>query len=406
LPALRTDITARVPYAWEDREPLLELDVPVSEFERRIAGIQEGMAREGIDAVLVHGGGGAESHLRYVTGFLSWWGETIAAIPRNGQPIFLTNSIFHGEPMHSNVQTTWLRDIRPAMNRQSAANAVSIIDLSRQALDEWGVSTGKIGVVDMRDLPHRIYTELQSAFPAAELVDAAPLVFAMRRIKSPAEIAVIRKLAHATSAGMDAAMAASKAGAFETDVAAAGCAEAIRAGAERMIYGVLTAAGKRGFMKNIYPLPGKRIEPDELVVIDLGAVLGGFRSDMSRNVVAGTPSDEVRRMLDACVEAQEAGLRATKPGATIGSILETMQAVIAGHGFAEWDWTTAHGFGLDILEEPYFHPGSQKRLEPGMCFYIEPMIVPTEIGTICFEDMVLVTEDGCEQLTVSPKRVW
>jgi Xaa-Pro aminopeptidase len=127
---------------------------------------------------------------------------------------------------------------------------------------------------------------------------------------------------------------------------------------------------------------------------------------MSRNIVAGTPSDEVRRLLEACLEAEEVGLRETRPGMTVSSLLNAMKRVIDEHGFAEWDWTTGHGAGMDILEEPFFGPDSQVLLEPGMTFYIEPMIVPTHIGTICIEDIVLVTETGCEELTTSEKRTW
>jgi Xaa-Pro aminopeptidase len=61
---------------------------------------------------------------------------------------------------------------------------------------------------------------------------------------------------------------------------------------------------------------------------------------------------------------------------------------------------------MDILEEPFFGPDSQVLFEAGMTFYIEPMIVPTHVGTICIEDIVLVAETGCEELTTSRKRTW
>ena len=87
-------------------------------------------------------------------------------------------------------------------------------------------------------------------------------------------------------------------------------------------------------------------------------------------------------------------------------VVKTMKDVIAEGGWAEWDWSTGHGFGLDLAEDPLFIPSNHEPLEAGMCFYIEPMIIPTHIGTACIEDMVLVTEDGCEELTTSRKRAW
>jgi len=170
--------------------------------------------------------------------------------------------------------------------------------------------------------------------------------------------------------------------------------------------GCFAIAGQRSFMKNVWPKPENIVQPGDLVVVDIGARLGGYQSDMSRNIVAGRPTDEVRRMLEACLEAEEVGLRATRPGVTVSSVLNAMKDVIREHGFSEWDWTTGHGAGMDILEEPFFGPDSQDVLERGMTFYIEPMIVPTHIGTICIEDIVLVTDDGCEELTTSVKRTW
>jgi Xaa-Pro aminopeptidase/Xaa-Pro dipeptidase len=255
-------------------------------------------------------------------------------------------------------------------------------------------------------IPAKVGEDIRKQWPHATIVDGLDILLRMRRIKTPAEIAVIRKLADATSVGMNAGLAAVKAGATESEVAAAVHAGCVAAGAERMVYGCLASAGPRSFMKNIFPRPDKAILQDELVVIDIGAKLGGYQSDMSRNAVAGRPTDEVRRLLEACVEAEEVGLEATRPGVPVVSVVTAMKEVIAGHGFAEWDWTTGHGFGLDLVEEPHFYPTNTALLEPDMCFYIEPMIVPTSVGTVCFEDMVLVTEGGGEQLTSSPKRVW
>ncbi len=97
---------------------------------------------------------------------------------------------------------------------------------------------------------------------------------------------------------------------------------------------------------------------------------------------------------------------ATKPGATVNEIVKAMNEVIAAGGWAEWDWSTGHGFGLDLAEAPFFIPQNEEPLEAGMCFYLEPMIVPTDLGTACPEDMILVTENGCEQLTTTPLRNW
>jgi Xaa-Pro aminopeptidase len=403
----RTDVASRVPFSWNDRLPWLELDFPVAEFEGRVGRIQETIANDGLDALIVYGGTGSESNVRYISGFASFWGDNLVLVPGSGAPTLITNAIFHGEPMHSNIQTTWLEDVRPLLNPHSTSRPLSLVDIAAIVMDDWGVGSGRLGIADTRDIPARIDHELREKLAGAELVDASALLRRLRSIKSPAEIEMMRRLGAATSAGMDAGLAAVRPGVTESQIAAAVHAACIEAGVERMLpAGCFAIAGRRSFMKNVWPRADKKIQHDELVVVDIGARLGGYQSDMSRNIVAGTPSDEVRRLLEACLEAEEVGLRETRPGMTVSSLLNAMKRVIDEHGFAEWDWTTGHGAGMDILEEPFFGPDSQVLLEPGMTFYIEPMIVPTHIGTICIEDIVLVTETGCEELTTSEKRTW
>jgi Xaa-Pro aminopeptidase len=402
-----SDLASRVPFAWEDRKPWLELDFPIAEFEARVARIQQSLVQDELDALIVYGGQVSENNIRYVSGFWSFWGDSLVLVARTGAPILITNAIFHGEPMHSNIQTTWLRDVRPVLNRHSTATPVSLVDLAAEALSDWDVLPGRLGVADTRDVPARIDHELRQKLPGCEFIDMSNALRRMRGIKSAAEIGMMRRLGAASTAGMDAGLAAVRPGVSESEIAAVVHAECIRAGMERMIpSGCMALSGRRSFMKNVWPRTDKLIEQDELVVIDIGGRYGGYQTDFSRNIVAGKPTAEVERLLEACLEAEEAGLRATKPGVTVSSMLNAMKRVIADHGFAEWDWTTGHGAGMDFLEEPYFGADSEVLFEPGMTFYIEPMIVPTHIGTICIEDIVLVTEDGCEELTTSVKRTW
>ena len=107
-----TDVNARVPYSFRDREPWLELDVPMAEFRRRVSETQQLVAAHGFAALAVYARGGEESNVRYLSGFSPWWGEAMVMVPQAGEPVLLTNAIFHGEPMHSNLQTTWFKDIR------------------------------------------------------------------------------------------------------------------------------------------------------------------------------------------------------------------------------------------------------------------------------------------------------
>jgi Xaa-Pro aminopeptidase len=401
-----TDVEGRWRYDWSERERWLELDFPMGEYERRLRGVREGMERLGVAALIVYGGLGCESNIRYLSGWNPWFGDTFMLVPRDGESVIVTSGIFHGEPMHSNAQKTWVKDFRPLMALGTTGTPRSPAEGAAAVLREWDLEQGRVGYVDSRRIPAWLDRDLRSRLTHAELVDAGGVLTAMRRIKSPAEIEIIRQLADATSAGMVRGLEAAVPGASEHDVAAAVHQGIIAAGADQVPFGILTQSGPRSAMKNIWPLRGKRIREGEIVSIDANAKLAGYQSDHARSTVAGAAGDDEKRMLEACLEAHGAGLQAAGPGVPINEVLFAMNRRTKELGFEAWDWSTAHGFGMDLLEDPVFYPQNTTPLEAGQCFYLEPMIVPTGVGCVCHEDMVFVTENGAEQLTTSPLRTW
>lgn len=400
------EVRARVPYAWADREPLLELTFEIDEYRARLQRIQSALDDADLDGLVLYGGAGTEANVRYATGFPSWWGDSLAMVPASGDITLITSAVFHGEPMHSNLQTTWVEDLRPLLNPQTTGSTVSLSHLAKDVVSAWGAQRGKLGLADARAIPARVEHELRAALEPASIEDATGMLIELRAVKSAAEIELLRRLGRIASTAMEAGLEAVRPGARESDVAAAVNHAAMAAGAERVPLGCFAIGGRRSFMKNVHARHDKRIERDELVSIDFGAVLGGYCSDMARVVVAGTPSPELEDLMETCLEAQEAGLAVTAPGTAMKEVLEVMSDVIARRGWAEWDWTTSHGGGLELVEEPMFHRGNTRPLEAGMYFYIEPMIVPTHVGTICIEDLVLVTDDGRERLTTTERRTW
>ncbi len=308
--------------------------------------------------------------------------------------------------MHSNIQATWIQDFRPSMAFGTTLRQQSPADYVAEALGEWGIRAGRVGFVDSRLIPASADAQLRARLAHLELVDASHILTSARRIKSPAEIAVIRSLAAAVTAGMEAALAVAVPGNTEHDVAAVLYETVIRNGCDLAPYGMRIQSGPRSAMKNVLPKRGKVIQEGELVSIDSSAELFGYQSDHARTTVAGKASDEQIRLLEACVEAQEAGLAVAGPGVTIKVMLDAMHEVCRRRGFAEWEWCTGHGFGLDLVEDPIIVPENTVPFEVGQTFYIEPMIVPTHMGCACFEDPILVTENGVERLTKSRLRTW
>lgn len=398
----------RIPFDWEERRKWLELPMPVAEFEGRVVRLQAAMRREGFDALVVYGGLNDPHNVRYLSNFKAWWGDAIVVVPTSGEPILLTNSIFHGEPMHSNVQTVWFKDLRITPHPHSTAEPKNIADMAADTLRDNGVATGVVGLVGHQTIPAYLDRQLAQRLAAATLKPATHLLKAMRKNKSGEEIRVLREAARIAEQGFMAALGAVRPGITESELAGLAGGACLAAGAEDLNYGIMCSAGSRSCLKNIFPMR-KPLREGELFVIDVGIKYHGYQTDLSRNKVVGEPDPFVRRMLDCCLEQHLKVIEAIGPGVPIFELQTIMLGVAEKWRLLEYDYTTVafgHGYGLDIVEEPYLYWGNKQPLEVGMTFYVEPMIIKHGLGTVCLEDMVVVTENGCEQLSSVMRKTW
>jgi Xaa-Pro aminopeptidase len=401
----KTDVEGRWPYSWNERIKVLELDFPTEEYELRLQKLYALMDAKKLEVAIVYGGPNNAANIRYLTGWPSTFGDSFAIVSRKRDPVVISNSIFHGEPMHSNIQTCWVKDFRPLKLFGTVLAQRSIVDCVIDALGEFGYTSGAIGYIGGRRIPAAFDRELQEKLGRANLLDVSTFLLSLRRIKSPLEIGIIRKLAAATTAGMEAALDVAKPGNTESDLSAAAHQAMVAHGCELVNFGQCQA-GVRSAMKNVFPLPGKVIRDGEIVSIDISGQMKGYISDHHRSTVAGKASVEQIHLLEACAEAEEAGIRATGPGVKVDAILAAMSDVVKKRGYEEWDWSCGHGFGLELVEDPFIVPKNPQPLEAGQTFFIEPMIVPTHMGCSCFEDPILVTENGAERLTTTRVRTW
>ncbi len=138
----------------------------------------------------------------------------------------------------------------------------------------------------------------------------------------------------------------------------------------------------------------------DMVLVDMGATLHGYPSDITRSHVFGQPTDRQRHLWALEQQAQHAAFAAAQPGATCGSVDAAARQVLTdggfgpGHAVPGLPHRTGHGLGLDIHEEPYIVAGNQQTLQPGMCFSIEPMLcVYGECG-VRLEDIAHMTDTG------------
>ena len=176
-----------------------------------------------------------------------------------------------------------------------------------------------------------------------------------------------------------------------------------RLGAEDVSFETIVATGANGAKPHHRP-SRDRIAEGDLVVVDFGALVDGYHSDMTRTLAVGEITDERARMLEVVLESQDAGVQAVRAGVSAVSVDEVCRSVIDDAGLGDaFLHSTGHGVGLDIHEEPRVSARSAATLVTGHVVTVEPGVYLPELGGVRIEDTVLVTDDGCDRLTLTPK---
>ncbi len=174
-------------------------------------------------------------------------------------------------------------------------------------------------------------------------------------------------------------------------------------GAEKTAFDIITAGGTNGAKPHAQP-SARLIQEGEPIVMDLGACLNGYHSDLTRSIYLGEPDDKFREIYDIVLRAQLAAEDAARLGMTGKELDAVARQIIEDAGYGDYyGHGLGHGVGLQIHEKPTCSKRSKDVLEPGMVFTIEPGIYIPEWGGIRIEDIVVMREDGAEVLSRAAK---
>jgi len=229
------------------------------------------------------------------------------------------------------------------------------------------------------------------------------LVESLRAVKDSAEIERIRDAARLGSQVMEEAIGLIRPGVTELDIAAEIGYRMRRKGASGESFEAIVAAGPRSALPHARPT-ARRIGKNELVVLDLGAILRRYCSDLTRTVHVGKASARVRQWYHAVLDAQAAARDAMKSGVTCGAIDAAARNVLQRKGLGRYFvHSTGHGIGLEIHEDPRIARDQKKLLETGNVVTLEPGVYVEGVGGIRIEDDALVTPRGAEILTTASR---
>jgi Xaa-Pro aminopeptidase len=225
----------------------------------------------------------------------------------------------------------------------------------------------------------------------------------LRAVKDADELEHMRAAAIIASDAFGRVVPSIKPGVTELTLAAEIEYQMRRSGAARASFETIVASGARSAWAHARP-GSKRLRKSELVVLDHGAILRFYCSDITRTVFLGRAPKKVRRLYRAVLEAQAVAKRAIRPGVMARDVDRAARGVLKGYGLAKYfTHSTGHGLGLEVHEAPRIGRGEETVLERGMVLTVEPGVYLEGLGGIRIEDDVLVTANGFEDLSTAPR---
>jgi Xaa-Pro aminopeptidase len=225
----------------------------------------------------------------------------------------------------------------------------------------------------------------------------------LRAIKDAAELATMREAADLISDVFRGILRKIRPGVTELDIAAEIEYSIKRKGSSGPSFETIVASGPHSAWAHARPAD-KPLRRSELVVLDQGAILRGYCSDMTRTVFLGRAPARVRRLYRAVLEAQEAARKAIRPGVKAGAIDAAARGILRRHSLARFfTHSTGHGLGLEVHEMPRLGRGEETLLEEGMVVTVEPGVYCEGFGGIRIEDDVVVTSTGALDLTTATR---
>lgn len=250
--------------------------------------------------------------------------------------------------------------------------------------------------------------KMQSAFEGAIVsteLDIDRIIGNMRAVKSLDEISLIKSAQDITDRAFTYILSKIQTGKTEREIALDLEFFMRKEGSEGTAFDTICVSGKNSSKPHGIP-SDKRIENGDFLTLDFGAMIGGYRSDMTRTVCVGKPTDKMVTVYNTVLKAQTEAIKAIESGVVCKEIDKVARDIINEAGFEGcFGHGLGHSVGIDIHENPSFNSRCETITKPGMVITVEPGIyLENEFG-VRIEDMIIVTENGCEDITKSDKQL-
>lgn len=276
--------------------------------------------------------------------------------------------------------------------KDTLAGVFSQVSCERVLYEEEAISAGA-------------FERLKKAAPGREFLPAQKKISEPRAVKEETEIRRIRAAEEFGDAAFSHVLGIIGEGVTEREIAFELEFFMRKNGASGLSFETIAASGERSAMPHGVATD-RRLRRGDLLTLDFGCVLDGYCSDMTRTVGIGELSERARELYEVTLRAQKTAIAAVKSGAELSAVDAAARNVIADAGFGEYfSHALGHSVGIEIHENPCFSPRSTGNAERGNVITVEPGIYIEGFGGVRIEDLVAVTDEGCEILSKSPKEL-
>jgi Xaa-Pro aminopeptidase len=381
--------------------------ITAEEYSQRRHKVRSALEEEGLDAVIAFSNAKVQANVRYLTSYYVrfagyqqadqaeggyyMFGSCACLMPADGEPVVRTDQMW-------DIARAKEMSIYPDVDATHSLGTDLGVEINRRgykrvAIDNWYI------------FPARDYLDLQEAAPDTEFVGSR-ILSEIRRVKSPGEIALMRKAEEIADASVQAGMDAVRVGATEYEVGLVAESKLRELGELENGGGSIISAGPNSATGSSLPVRDKVLEPGEWVLFDVLPRYEGYCGDIARMRLVGDMDDldpQLKHLHSATVLMNEEVIRSVKLGVTPKELNNVAVEVAEAEGVAEYKIPlVGHGVGLDIHDLPDYY-WDDSPLSAGEVFTIEPCLLMPGVAGTRIEDVVLVTDDGCDVLTKTPK---
>ena len=353
--------------------------------------VQEALAGEGLDAVLLTG----EANRFYAMGYYTPNGDAIGLVSKNAAWFF--TDARYTEAAGRSLEGTELLELTPEKPFSAYIQTLA----KEHSIRRLGFEDASMSVQAFQ----RLEGHLDKLESPCETVPASGWLGKLRQSKDQEELAALEAAQRIAERALSDILNEIKPGVTEKEIAARLQYLMLHHGASDMSFDPIVVSGPNGSLPHGVPSE-KQIQAGEFVTMDFGCIYQGYCSDMTRTVAVGYATSEMWQVYQTVLDAQFAGIAAARAGVTGKSVDAAAREVITAAGFGPYfTHSFGHGVGVEIHEAPNLSSRSEEPLPAGAVVSAEPGIYVLGKLGVRIEDVIVLTEDGCTNLTRAPKEL-